>query len=298
MAYKLNKKEIFLDLTQRLYKKLKPLKDAYENDKADRYNQYKIVDWRRKPYYLINEKVYSYTYIMKKTLKTALAKSDYENLKCMNSVNYLLNETPACLKNSLVISEIEIEHHKIKLQKNLDLMEKKIKLATYGNIVDIEKILTIDDYSVYKNVLSNYPASKSEFVYNLIDSKDYRSLFDYFSNHDRNEDILDCFRTKNFDNIEKLVSEHFSSVIKFENKRYRKVVGILTKNTNKISEDVVLKYKKHILLSDLIKKNKDINLFKIAIEKASDKEKAIALQYMLKNRPKEQQIISMLKEAK
>lgn len=62
--------------------------------------------------------------------------------------------------------------------------EDALKTSVVDGILDIDKLISCNDFNTIKKGLNNYPLNFNEYLNNLLESKKYKELFEYSINND------------------------------------------------------------------------------------------------------------------
>ncbi len=284
ISYKMNKK-LFDKLVARIEKSNFSYDEKIIKIKEEGRNEYNWIDNQTRH---INEK-YEKVYILQDTVLKAIDNEEYELAHRLNNL----------CKNK--ISEDVFEHAEVRKNKKLTAQEKEILYCIHEGIVNLDELIAIDNFKVYEETIKKYPASKAELIYNKLFEKDYKWLFDYFSNIEKNENVVNCFRTKDLEALSKSIEQHLRQNAKFIiNQKYFEApkdnFGRIIVKTQNMTYPFLISCKNKIFLNDLLQNNIDLRLYKKALETASQQEKDNALENIIKNRPTEYSIQKVILE--
>lgn len=115
--------------------------------------------------------------ILDVTIQNALDKGDFAYVEKFNVLNSKVNEHYNF--NAYVASADEIRVAKLKLDKNVSKKEFATQAALHEGILNIDELLTINDYNVIKSALDKYPIHIVERLQNLYEAKNYRAIFEW-----------------------------------------------------------------------------------------------------------------------
>lgn len=135
--------------------------------------QIKLAEWQSGTYL-------GFVDLPKELFDCLLKDERYELLDLANKTNMIYKEkyTNNGLYNDIfVLLPDEIEANKIKHDKKLTDKEKTIKLCIHKDILNIDELLATKDYKLIKDNLYKYPVNFIEFFSDMINKKDYKSLF-------------------------------------------------------------------------------------------------------------------------
>lgn len=132
--------------------------------------------------------------ILDKTLKAALQKNDFAMIERMNSLNKSVIRYYGGFECG-VVSDDEIRVAKLKLDKSVSTQDIIIQSSIHNGIVVIDELLAVNDANLIAKTLENYPVSKYELKYTVleemreaVESDDWRFVFEYAV--DNNEESL------------------------------------------------------------------------------------------------------------
>lgn len=295
-AYRNEKDEIYKKLIGNLFEYLNSFKNDLNNflGFSDSYSvNYYYQGGVNLPHHTFNNKTYSLTHILKSTLELMLKRSDYKNLELANSINQILTEVGGYRgaklykKEEVLIDANIINHDKVIKNNKLKDIDKKVLLCIYDDLVDLDKLIALDDYELYEETIKKYPASFGEIIYNKLHEKNYKWLFEYFLNKD--EKVVSCFREKRIEDLERSINEYLTKNMSLGiNSKY-----ITNKDIEKDLKKVITPYlsyeylietKNNIFLNDILKSNKEIKFFEKALKLASQRQIDNALEYFIINR--------------
>ena len=242
---------------------------------TDKYRNYK------KP-----KLIKSYTQVTRETILFALEQNDYKLADRLNKLSGGL------------ISEYEIKMHKVNKDDKMSDKDKLRESVIYDGIVDIDKLIALDDYDLYQETIK-LPVSEKECALKLFKDKKYKELLSYVERYGVkltiNINEIEKFKEDNihriFNNLEEgkciIVNGVFTEV-KLRNSKY---IGSRTFYRDGL-EYKETRGKDFIFFED-IKDHKDHRFFEHAA-KTDPRSLNRILQYVFVNRPKEYKIIKIL----
>lgn len=123
--------------------------------------------------------------ILEETIKNALDKGDFSYVDKFNTLNSTLNEYYSF--KAYVASPDVIRVAKLKLDKTVSKKEFATQAALHEGILNIDELLTINDYTVIKSALDKYPIHIVEHLQNLYEAKNYRAIFEWTVDNNSDE---------------------------------------------------------------------------------------------------------------
>jgi hypothetical protein len=195
----------------------------------------------------------------------------------------------------------------IKKRKEID-EKQALKLCVKDGVVDIDKLIKIDNFDFYEKIINSYPATKYEKLYIYLNNKDYKKLFNYFAFEDKDEKILNLFRVKKLSDLEKQIDEYIKLSLRksngyfkentkyFKNKKRHNRVEVRDVALSSNTYLIIIEKKNQIFLSDILN-NEDERFFEKALKTATQKEKDWALEEIIKLRPESYEIQKILLDA-
>lgn len=123
--------------------------------------------------------------ILEETIKNALDKGDFSYVDKFNTLNSTLNEYYSF--KAYVASPDVIRVAKLKLDKTVSKKEFATQAALHEGILNIDELLTINDYNVIKSALDKYPIHIVEHLQNLYEAKNYRAIFEWTVDNNSDE---------------------------------------------------------------------------------------------------------------
>lgn len=274
-AYKYNKK-----LFKKLMEKIENSNQLYisEVDKIKNEGRGEST-WIGNQIRYLNEKFYQ-VFILKETVLTAIECEDYD------TANYLNKFTKE------KVDEDIFEQAKISKNKKLSEKEKQLLHCIHNGIVNLDELIALNEYDLYKKTLKKYPANEYEVIFKAINDKDYKKIFEYAVQHSITN-IIDAIRNKKPD----LIEENFCKYIKSKhtpsygsnktilssdiNKEYytiyKRNFGLLNINgkDNELSYQKFVEMKNKVILSKVL--DKDIRFIEKACKNATQEELDAAL---------------------
>lgn len=226
-----------------------------------------------KQYPYSEQKVISITKVNRQTVLNALNNNDYALAERLNK------------QAGNIVSEHELKMDKVTKDGNLTKDEKLIESVIIGDYVDIDKLIALDDYRLYKKVIVR-PASRIEYALNLAREKKYKELFE-FAVKEKMNNTIDSIKKDFIDKLEKSINSDIGGNQDKLNSKYLIVQRHLGQK-EPIGKDA-------ILFEDIIN-HKDIEFFKHAC-KTDPSKKDWALEETVKNRPTDHELIMLLLEA-
>ena len=274
-AYKYNKK-----LFKKLMEKIENSNQLYisEVDKIKNEGRGEST-WIGNQIRYLNEKFYQ-VFILKETVLTAIECEDYD------TANYLNKFTKE------KVDEDIFEQAKISKNKKLSEKEKQLLHCIHNGIVNLDELITLNEYDLYEKTLKKYPANEYEVIFKAINDKDYKKIFEYAVQHSITN-IIDAIRNKKLD----LIEENFCKYIKSKhspsygsnktilssdiNKEYytiyKRNFGLLNikGKDNELSYQKFVEMKNKVILSKVL--DKDIRFIEKACKNATQEELDAAL---------------------
>ena len=274
-AYKYNKK-----LFKKLMEKIENSNQLYisEVDKIKNEGRGEST-WIGNQIRYLNEKFYQ-VFILKETVLTAIECEDYD------TANYLNKFTKE------KVDEDIFEQAKISKNKKLSEKEKQLLHCIHNGIVNLDELIALNEYDLYKKTLKKYPANEYEVIFKAINDKDYKKIFEYAVQHSIT-DIIDAIRNKKLDLIEEnfckyITSKHSpsygsnkiilsSDINKEYYTIYKRNFGLLNINgkDNELSYQKFVEMKNKVILSKVL--DKDIRFIEKACKNATQEELDAAL---------------------
>lgn len=214
-----------------------------------------------------------------KLIKTIIKTSRQSVLNALSHNHYELAERLNALSGNSV-SEHEFKMDKINKNQELSSDDKLIESVLFNGIVDIDKLIALDNYKLYKRIIE-LPTSKVEMAINLAKENKLKELFSMTLKENMSY-TLEALRKDKIASLEQAIRNDYpgkndkinDKYVKSEN-NYKPALG---KNT--------------ILFEDIIK-HKDINFFAHAC-KTDLKKLDWALEEIVKERPKDYDLILLL----
>lgn len=208
------------------------------------------------------------TKLTRQTVINAINNDDYELAKRLNT------------QAGNVVTEHEFKMDQITKNDSLSKDEKAIESVVYSGIVDIDKLIALDNYKLYEKVIK-LPASKVEMAINLVKDNKLKELFAMTLKEDMSH-TLEALRKDRMGQLEQAVRNDHPGKNDKINAKY-------VKSDNNYKPALG---KDTILFEDIIK-HKDIKFFAHACK--TDLEKIDwALEEVVKERAKEYDLILLL----
>lgn len=207
--------------------------------------------------------------ITRQTIIYALSHNNYELAEKLNS-----------LSGGLVSSH-EFKMDKVKKDTKMSKKEKLKHSVIIDGLVDIDKLIALDDYALYKEVIEE-PVSKEEHAIQLAEKEKYRELL-LFADKENLGYTKNAIIRDDISSLKDAIIQNFRSKNSEFNKKYLKA--------NPSYKSKVLG--KHCVLFEDIINHKDYEFFKHASQ--TDRNNLDwALEKLVKDRPKEYELIKML----
>lgn len=219
------------------------------------------------------KRVISITTLNRQTVLNALLNNDYELAERLNK------------QAGNIVSDHELKMDKVSKDSNLTKDEKLIESVMFGNYVDIDKLIALDDYRLYKKVIVR-PASRREYALNLAREKKIKELFEFAVKEQMNNTI-DSIKKDFIEKLENSINSDLGNKNDKLNSKYL-IVQTHLRQKEPIGKGA-------ILFEDIIN-HKDIEFFNHACESDSNN-KDWALEEIVKNRPSDHEVIMLLLEA-
>lgn len=214
-----------------------------------------------------------------KLIKTITKINRQAVLNALSHNNYELAERLNILSDNAV-SEHEFKMDKINKNQELSIDDKLIESVVFNGVVDIDKLISLDNYKLYKKVIK-LPTSKVEMAINLVKENKLKELF-AMSLKENMSYTLEALRKDRISTLEQAVRNDHPGKNDKINAKY-----IKSDNNYKpaLGKDT-------ILFEDIIK-HKDIKFFAHACKTNLEKIDW-ALEEVVKERAKEYDLILLL----
>lgn len=211
---------------------------------------------------------YIKTNVSKQTVLNALENRDFELAKRLNA----LSDEP--------LSDHYIRDYIVDKDDRMSEREKNIAKVFIDGLLDIKRLVSYDDYDLYKEYIE-YPVSEHELMTSLLKEKNYKELFNLALKYECTR-TLSAVKNNRLDILENAIDKDFS------NKKY-----ILNKEfLNKSDKDFKSVGKHHVFFKSIID-HKDLRFFEHAAK--TDKGNLDwALKEIIINRPNEFRIQKIL----
>lgn len=216
----------------------------------------------------------SFTPVTRETVLYALDNNEYELAERLNKLS------------GGQVSEHEIKMDKVNKDRNMTNKDKLRESVTFEGIVDIDKLIALDDYDLYEETIK-LPVSEKEYALKLTNEKKYRELFSYAIKNNLNH-IIDCFRKNEINDLEKAINIDFQNKKIVINQKY-----LETRNYRRNHQNVSAIIGKNCILFEDIKNHKDYRFFEHAA-KTDLYNLDDALEYVVINRPTEYRLMKIL----
>ena len=210
------------------------------------------------------------TKLNRQTVLNALKNNDYA---LANRLNLLADNA---------VSEHEIKMDKVSKNAKLSTEEKLTESVIIDGILDIDKLIALDNYKLYKKLIK-LPASKKEIALHLLKEQDMKGLFAFAVKENMRETLYAVTKDR-IEKLEKIITDDVRGFKEVHNQKY---LGSNDGRTPGIGKET-------ILFEDIIN-HKEREFFSHACK--TDKEKCDwALEEIVKERSKEYDLIWLLLE--
>lgn len=261
-------------LSDKVYKFVEKKNNEAKEYQESQYNSY----YRSNDYWLKKDGVY-HTH-SKKLIKSITPVTRETVVYALNNNNYELAEKLNELSGGLVSSH-EFKMYKVSKDVKMSKKDKLKESVIIDGLVDIDKLIALDDYKLYKEVIEQ-PASKEEAALQLAEKKKYRELL-LIAEEEKLSYTKEAIVRDRITTLKDAIINDFRGKRSDFNKKY------LGKEQSYNSK---LLGKNCILFKDIIK-HKDYDFFRHAAN--TDKENLDwALEEIVKDRPKEYELIKLL----
>ena len=261
-------------LSDKVYKFVEKKNNEAKKYQESQYNSY----YRSNDYWLKKDGVYHFH--SNKLIKSITPVTRETVVYALNNNNYELAEKLNELSGGLVSSH-EFKMYKVSKDVKMSKKDKLKESVIIDGLVDIDKLIALDDYKLYKEVIEQ-PASKEEAALQLAEKQKYRELL-LIAEEDKLSYTKEAIVRDRITTLKDAIINDFRGKRSDFNKKY------LVKEQSHNSK---LLGKNCILFKDIIK-HKDYDFFRHAAN--TDKENLDwALEEIVKDRPKEYELIKLL----
>lgn len=261
-------------LSDKVYKFVEKKNNEAKKYQESQYNSY----YRSNDYWLKKDGVY-HTH-SNKLIKSITPVTRETVVYALNNNNYELAEKLNELSGGLVSSH-EFKMYKVSKDVKMSKKDKLKESVIIDGLVDIDKLIALDDYKLYKEVIEQ-PASKEEAALQLAEKQKYRELL-LIAEEEKLSYTKEAIIRDRITTLKDAIINDFRGKRSDFNKKY------LVKEQSYNSK---LLGKNCILFKDIIK-HKDYDFFRHAAN--TDKENLDwALEEIVKDRPKEYELIKLL----
>ena len=130
-------------------------------------------------------KVHGLVRALEKTIKLALERSDIETVEKLNNLNNAVMKYYEQFKCYIADSD-EIRIAKLKLDKTVSKDEIKIQSTIHNGIINIDELLSFNNFKLIKNALEKYPIHIIETLYSFFVEEKSKALFEFSVDHKDN----------------------------------------------------------------------------------------------------------------
>lgn len=120
--------------------------------------------------------------ILEQTIKIALEKGDFIYVEKFNALNNKVNDHYGF--KAYITNADEIRVAKLKLDSTVTKEELATQSSLHEGILNLEELLSINDYNAIKSALDKYPIHLVERLQNLYEIKDIRAIFEWSVDYD------------------------------------------------------------------------------------------------------------------
>jgi transcriptional regulator with XRE-family HTH domain/NACalpha-BTF3-like transcription factor len=261
-------------LSDKVYKFVEKKNNQAKKYQESQYNSY----YRSNDYWLKKDGVY-HTH-SNKLVKSITPVTRETVIYALNHNNYELAEKLNELSGGLVSSH-EFKMDKVSKDTKISKKDKLKESVIIDGLVDIDKLIALDDYKLYKEVIDQ-PASKEEAVLQLAEKQKYRELL-IIAEEEKLSYTKEAIIRDRITTLKDAIINDFRGKHSDFNKKY------LVKEQSYNSK---LLGKNGVLFKDIIN-HKDYDFFRHAVN--TDKENLDwALKKIVKDRSKEYKLIKIL----
>ncbi len=222
---------------------------------------------------------------------------EFDLVKLVNETNKIYKEkygNNSLYKGIYVIEDLnyQIEASKINHNERLTQKEKSLNLALHNDIIELDKLIAINDFDLYEKTIKKYPICECEKIYYDIKNSNYKTLFQFANLNNINYIINDLQKRE----MEKIESDFAFYVFdkqnnleinkkyldKYINKNEYFKLGLTTpnqplkyRNVTKFPSEIFTLSKNYVFLEDVL--NNDVRFIEKACKTATQQELDSAL---------------------
>jgi len=272
----------------------------YKNrkEKDSGYNSFVLVSSYKDKQKHINYRTFTFPIISIdiKTIEECVKNKKISIARRLNGINKLVNQP--------TFNEHIIDVEELKNTKGVKEIDVKKASVIIDGLIDIDSLISLDDFGIYKELISNFPASKAEELYFAIQEKNYKKVFDFAIKFDF-RDIIIAIREKDLnkvDNAFESIIFQYNGISLGNQQSFIKLIPKESLNSKyfvlrdkKMGLDAFFNQKMCLNLKKIIKNN-DIRFYQEAVKQPQGK-LDWALETILKEKPNRYDIQDVLLDA-